>query len=242
MARFTLDASWSAIGRPGDALTVRNISTEAVNLIFAAAAPPADLGDLVDLWTLSPAEGASIRTNPTGLTLWARTPSGVSAEVDVFTYLAVVSGEGFYELAPLGDGASVELLTGGTFDETTGAHWTQSPVNAATITQAVDGLTMTPASTDFADRAQVFQGFSTKPGRTYTVKVVADQVPSTDSCIVLIYDAEGGLTLIRSQSISAAGEMEFDFTASSTACEIHLRVHDTTASARFVSASVVGVP
>lgn len=242
MARHTLDSTWSTIGGPGDALTIRNISAEDVDLIFAVAAPPADLGDPVDLWTLSASEGASVRGNQSGLTLWARSSSGASIEVDVFTYLAVVSGEGFYELAPLADGASIELLSGGVFDETTGAHWTQSPGNGATVTHAADGLTMTPASTAFADRAQVFQAFPSKSGRTYTVKVVADQVPSSDSCLCLIYDADGGLTLIDSQSITAAGESTFDFVAAGTVSEIHLRVHNTTASARFLSASVNGVP
>lgn len=242
MAQHTLDSVWSAIGRAGDALTIRNISTEPVDLIFAAVAPPADLGDPVDLWTLSPSEGASIRAHWTDLTLWARTSGGTSVQVDVFTYLAVVSGEGFYELKPLADGASVELLSRGVFDETTGAHWTQSPSNDATVTHTADGLTMTPASTAFADRAQIFQAFSTKPDRSYTVRVEADQVPSSDSCVALIYDADGGLTLIESKSIAAVGEVTFDFVASSTACEIHLRVHDTSSSARFRSASVVGVP
>lgn len=242
MAQYTLDSVWSAVGGPGDPFTIRNKSTEAVDLIFATAAPPADVGDPVDLWTLHPDEGASVRSHMTGLTLWARTSSGASAEVDVFTYLAVVSGEGFYELAPLADGASVELLTGGEFDATTQPHWTQSPANGATITHAADGLTMTPASTAFSDRAQVYQSFPTKSGRTYTVNVVADQVPSSDSCVILIYDADGGLTLIDSQSIAAVGEVTFDFVAASTVSEIHLRVHNSTSSARFVSASVVGVP
>lgn len=242
MARYTLDSAWSAIGGAGDGLTIRNISTEAVDLIFAATMPPADLGSPVDLWTLSTGEGASIRTNASGLIPWARSSSGISTEIDVLRYLAVVSGEGFYELEPLADGASVELLSGGVFDETTEAHWTQSPVNAATITHGADGLTMSPATTAFSDRAQVFQAFSVKPDRTYTVKVVADQVPSPDSCLALIFDAEGGLTLIESQSIAAAGEVTFDFIATSAACEIHLRVHNTTAAARFLSASVIGVP
>lgn len=242
MARHTLDSAWTAIGGPGDGLTVRNSSTESLDLVFTASEPPGDLGDPVDLWTVLPAEGAAIRRHPTGLTLWARTSSGVSAEVDVFTYLTVVSGEGFYELDPLADGVSIELLSGSVFDATTGAHWTQSPDNGATITHAADGLTMTPASTAFSDRAQVFQSFATKANRSYTVKVKADQIPSSDSTLCLVYDADGGLTLIESEPIAAAGEVTFDFIATSTVSEIHLRVHDTTSSARFVSASVNGVP
>jgi len=242
MARYTLDSDWAALGKPGAALSIRNISAEAVDLIFAASKPPADLGALVDLWIVSPGEGAAIRSVKSDLTPWARSNSGVPADLHVFRHLAVVSGEAFYELDPLGDGASVELLTGGTFDETTGAHWTQSPSNAATITHAADGLTMTPASTAFADRAQVNQAFATKPDRTYTVTLVADLVPSADSCLALIYDADGGLTLIKSQSVAAAGEVTFEFVATSTVSEIHLRVHNTIASARFLSASVVGVP
>jgi hypothetical protein len=238
MARHTVDSAWTAIGAPGDALTIRNISTESIDLVFTTTAPSGVLGDPVDIWALLPTEGASIRANRTGLMLWARTSNGLSVKVDVFRSLAVVSGEGFYEIDPFADGVTVELLFGGAFDAATAAHWTQSPVNTATITHAVDGLTMTPATAAFVDRAQVFQAFSTTPNMNYAVKVLADQIPTADSCLVQIYDAVGGLTLIKSQPIVAAGEVTFNFIATSTVCEIFLRVFNTTSPARFLSASI----
>lgn len=238
MARHTIDSAWTTIGAPGDALTIRNISTESVDLVFTTTVPSGDLGDPIDLWTLLPAEGANIRSNRTGLRLWARTSNGLSVKVDVFTSLNVVSGEGFYEIDPFADGLTVELLSGGVFDATTAARWTQSPSNMATITHAADGLTMTPATAAFDDRAQVFQAFFTVPNADYTVKVTADQVPTSDSCFVLIFDAVGGLTLIKSQPIVAAGEVTFNFIATSTGCAIYLRVHNTASPARFLSASI----
>ena len=238
MARHTIDSAWTAIGSAGDALTIRNISTESVDLVFTTTTPSEVLSDSVDLWTLLPTEGANIRANRTGLMLWARTSNGLSVKVDVFTSLAVVSGEGFYEIDPFADGLTAELLIGGVFDATTAAHWTQSPVNMAAITHAADGLTMTPATAAFVDRAQVFQAFSTTPNAGYTVKVTADQVPTSDSCLGLIFDAVGGLTLIKSQPIVAVGEVTFDFIATSTVSEIHLRVSNTTSPARFLSVSI----
>lgn len=242
MARHTIDSAWAPIGASGDALTIRNISNESVDLVFTTTTPSGVLSDPVDLWTLLPTEGANIRANRTGLMLWARTTNGLSVKIDVFTSLAVVSGEGFYEIDPFADGLTIELLFGGVFDATTAVHWTQSPVNMATITHAADGLTMTPATVEFVDRAQVFQAFSTTPNTGYTVKVIADLVPTTDSCLGLIYDAVGGLTLIKSQPIVAAGEEIFDFIATSTVSEVHLRVSNTTSPARFLSASITAVP
>lgn len=238
MTRKTLGSSWNAIGAAGEAVTIRNISAESVDLLFAVSKPSGSLGDLVDLWTIGPAEGAVVRSSRTRLTLWGRASNGGSVQVGLFSSLAVVTGEGFYELAPVSDGLAVELLTGGNFNATTGLHWGQSPDNTATVTHANDGLTMTPASSAFSDRAQVFQGFPTEAGTNFTVTVTADQVPSPDTCYVLVYDAIGGLTLVESQSLAAPGELTFDFVAPSSACEIHLRVLNTTSPGRFLSASV----
>lgn len=242
MARQTLDSNWTAIGGPGAGLAVRNISAETLEMVFAENEPPAELGDPVDLWSLFQNEGAILRPRQHALVLWARTASGNGADVDVFHHVTVVSGQGFYELDPIRDGADIELLTGGTFNETTEPHWTQSPANGATVTHAADGVTMTPASTDFADRAQVLQGFPTQANRTYTVTIKTAEVPSSDSCMVLIYDADGGLTLIESEDIMAAGEVTFDFVAASAQSEIHLRVFGIASPARFLSASVKGIP
>ena len=136
-----------------------------------------------------------------------------------------------------------EMLEGGVFDDpAAGAHWTQSPLNAAVIDYTAAGLELTPASTAFSDRAQAFQLVATVPGVAYEIRVSVLEVPTDDFRLyVLPLDPSAGLALIGTEAdyrAMAAGDYLFTFTAPSTSTALYFRLFNTTDTARIASISL----
>jgi hypothetical protein len=139
--------------------------------------------------------------------------------------------------------APEEMLEGGVFDDpAAGAHWTKSPDNPATIDYTAAGLEITPASIDFADRAQAFQQVTTVAGAVYEIRVSVAQVPALPfGLFFLPFDSSAGVVQIGNAVdylVSASGEHIFTFIAPSTSTRLYFRLTNTTGTARIASISL----
>ncbi|MEM1159854.1 MAG: hypothetical protein AAGJ28_02880 [Pseudomonadota bacterium] len=119
--------------------------------------------------------------------------------------------------------------------------WTQDPVNAASVFFNPDSMVLTPASTSFLDRAQVYHSIASVPGAAYTVDIDVDVVP-TSGLSMLIFNVLPTPTLFSSSPILSTGVTRIEFVAQGTATRIFLRVDGTTDLARIRSVTIDAEP